>query len=764
MKQLRLSSVSRQQLGALVGELKDLDLSQLKTAKEHQAAVDQCRGNQNRIIGDEQGNISPLARNGIAERLRNFAEVGFARGDEEQFIDSVLSALQTNWGAQIVEPELFSRLAKTTEFAVGKATQLTRMGLHPGQVTEHFVSATGQVDGEKIKDRQLFLQRYAPAPEDANGKVIVLSPGFAETGRHFESQIGALVKEGYDVVTLDHQWAGRSDGEKGGFDSVKGLARDVAAATVFAQQIQRDNYPQKAGSEVMLFGNSMGALAALTAASMNQADKLQLGELKVGQGLKEKDQALPGQMQKGLKLMLQSPFMGMTDNVLNKALQLTAGFRGINKLALPAMNLPVITTDPLVQKLNAQEGISEGITSRPLSLKKVVDDLEKLWPFFAQNPPGNSVGIYHQTGDLLANYQDTQRLAEQLTRQLGSDKVAFMAEKGFDHVVENDPESFLTPLAVLDRVASGKIEDGKVNAGNSPWHQAVANNAQALGGDQAQIGWTERFGKAKADITADFREVFGAVKAGLNELPEKAKELVYVHVPGLFTERYPGYMDDNLGRLQDKGLDARKLNIDTDAGVMINAKSIRDQVMKIAQETGKKVMLLGHSKGGVDISAALAIYPELKAHVNQVIAMQAPFGGSPVASDIKGCPELLPLASNLIESLFGGQGEALTDLSHQSRQQLLEKYPYPQDVPTISLATSSSSPWSLTAASAAYIKQRYGVESDGLVAVKDAILPGSEVIQLSDMDHSAPTMAGPAWCKYQPGDLSEALITLALRN
>lgn len=47
------------------------------------------------------------------------------------------------------------------------------------------------------------------------------------------------------------------------------------------------------------------------------------------------------------------------------------------------------------------------------------------------------------------------------------------------------------------------------------------------------------------------------------------------------------------------------------------------------------MVLLGHSKGGVDASAAVSLYwSELKEKVGGLVAIQSPYGGSPIASDI----------------------------------------------------------------------------------------------------------------------------------
>ncbi len=278
-----------------------------------------------------------------------------------------------------------------------------------------------------------------------------------------------------------------------------------------------------------------------------------------------------------------------------------------------------------------------------------------------------------------------------------------------------------------------------------------------------KIGWLKREGgEPTRDVTSRFQALNGAAATGKSTLPPEAKDHVYLNVGGLFTEHYPGYFNANIERQKNLGLDARRVPVDTDAGVEQNAKVVRDSILE-ASKSGKQVVLIGHSKGGVDVTAALALYPELKPHVRAVVSMQTPYAGSPIASDVQSCPELRGLAERFIKLGFKGDPRALSDISYDSRRAFIEKHPYPADVPTVSLATSSSSQVSLTAAAASYVRSRYGAKSDGLVVAQDAEIPGSNVVRLDDMDHAAAAMQGPGGLgKYDPGDVTEALISLAL--
>lgn len=71
------------------------------------------------------------------------------------------------------------------------------------------------------------------------------------------------------------------------------------------------------------------------------------------------------------------------------------------------------------------------------------------------------------------------------------------------------------------------------------------------------------------------------------------------------------------------------------ASVEKNAREIKEYIEEIYWGSNKRVMLLGHSKGGIDSAAALSLYwSELKDKVAGLAIAQSPYGGTPVASDI----------------------------------------------------------------------------------------------------------------------------------
>jgi triacylglycerol lipase len=82
-------------------------------------------------------------------------------------------------------------------------------------------------------------------------------------------------------------------------------------------------------------------------------------------------------------------------------------------------------------------------------------------------------------------------------------------------------------------------------------------------------------------------------------------------------------MNDNISHIKQMGLDVRKVAIDTDVGVAANAVVIRDVVLGVAKE-GKRCVVIGHSKGGVDATEAIAVY-QLYEHIRAFIAVQVFF-------------------------------------------------------------------------------------------------------------------------------------------
>lgn len=165
------------------------------------------------------------------------------------------------------------------------------------------------------------------------------------------------------------------------------------------------------------------------------------------------------------------------------------------------------------------------------------------------------------------------------------------------------------------------------------------------------------------------------------------------------------------------GLDAIKISIDTDASVATNAQTVREAILR---EAPRKVVLLGHSKGGVDVAAALAQFPELHEHVRAFVAMQTPYGGTYVAGTITSTTALRVIAEKLIQGILKGDMKCMHDLTYESRASYLAAHPLDTErIPTLCFASTSSE--GMMAPLSKYLQSKHGVRSDGMVPEFDGV-------------------------------------------
>ena len=283
-------------------------------------------------------------------------------------------------------------------------------------------------------------------------------------------------------------------------------------------------------------------------------------------------------------------------------------------------------------------------------------------------------------------------------------------------------------------------------------------------GSTGLAGWFKAETAPPTDITPRFREVYQRVREQERVLPDEAPRHLYLLVKGMLGDELPGYLEDNQARLEKRGLETREVAVDTEGRLADNVKVVREALLDAAY-FGRTVVLVGHSKGGVEALSALALHPELRRHVRAVVAMQPPFGGSVIANDLVSTPALRRLLDVAFPSLFQGTAGAVEDLSYAARKAFVRQHPHPLDVPTVALATSRLSRRSLMRPLCAYVHERYGWACDGLVNALDAEVPGSRVVRLDDMDHAEAALTGlPGFANYFPGDLTETLVSLALET
>ncbi|CAA7405698.1 unnamed protein product [Spirodela intermedia] len=340
--------------------------------------------------------------------------------------------------------------------------------------------------------------------------------------------------------------------------------------------------------------------------------------------------------------------------------------------------------------------------------------------------------------------------------------------------------------------------------GTSLFQSLVTRVRKTVRGSADDIGWLERATDMPPveDGTERFMELLGRIRKNEHKLPNS---VVYLLVPGLFSNHGRMYFVNIKTVFSKMGLACHIAKIHSEASVEKNAREIKDYIEEIYWGAKKRVLLFGHSKGGVDSAAALSLYwSDLRDKVAGLVIAQSPYGGSPIASDILregqlgDYVNLRKIMEFLICKILKGDLQALEDLTYERRRELLGRHPLPQELPIVSFHTEASiAPGVLAsfshvahaelpaisplaagqpsklpvvvplaaalAACAQLLQVRYGEKSDGLVTRRDAEVPGSVVVRPErKLDHG--------WMVYSSlsdddgeGDASqvcEALLTL----
>ncbi|KAL0739737.1 hypothetical protein Bca4012_081250 [Brassica carinata] len=339
-------------------------------------------------------------------------------------------------------------------------------------------------------------------------------------------------------------------------------------------------------------------------------------------------------------------------------------------------------------------------------------------------------------------------------------------------------------------------------SGISMFQGLIERALRTVRGSADDIGWLQHDPEMPPveDGTERFNKILEEIGHGVHRLPNT---VLYLLIPGLFSNHGPLYFVDTKTKFSKMGLACHIAKIHSESSVEKNAREIKEYIEELCWGSNKKVLLLGHSKGGIDAAAALSLYwPDLKDKVAGLVLAQSPYGGSPIATDILregqlgGYVNLKKILEIMIFKVIKGDIQALEDLTYERRKQFLKNHPLPQELATVSFLTEASiSPAVLAtlsrvaqaelpltnqaaklpvvmplgaamAACAQLIQVRYGEKSDGLVTCCDAEVPGSVVVRPKrKLDHAwmVYSSLNEAPLEADAAQVCEALLTLLVQ-
>ena len=220
-------------------------------------------------------------------------------------------------------------------------------------------------------------------------------------------------------------------------------------------------------------------------------------------------------------------------------------------------------------------------------------------------------------------------------------------------------------------------------------------------------------------------------------LPPIDASLRFFLVTGAFSDCFgPAALPyrEAVERLAAGGIVVRTIRVSGRSGASHNARQVA-AVLAAAAEPGDRIVLMGYSKGAIDILHFLDEFPEPARQVEAVVSLAGPILGSPLAE--RGAW----LYDHLLSEAFAsrcdpGDGGLADSMIPDRRSEWLAGHPPPAHVAYFSLAAFTTRPhlarslrpsWRLLAGT--------DPRNDGQVLPGDAVIPGSVLLGYANADH-----------------------------
>ncbi len=276
------------------------------------------------------------------------------------------------------------------------------------------------------------------------------------------------------------------------------------------------------------------------------------------------------------------------------------------------------------------------------------------------------------------------------------------------------------------------------------------------------------------EVTDEYKEFFKDADTRFDAAAvEKLQKYRIIFVPGFLSDvdpsqlpipglalKPPQHFEEQMDWLKVSGVEHERLNMTSESSVRENSAIVSAAI----RTSSRPVILIGHSKGGLDALEALISDRSLLEKVRGFVTLQSPFFGSPVADYVTSNTNLYDLASGLLLAM-GGNKDSMINLTCADRK------PYMADnagaiaeitaaIPVISVATWKDSVHGQVDTALEPVRDLLlvqGIRSDGVVPVDSVLLPGADLIKLPGLDHGA-TVSPSRYIKFDRVRFFKALL------
>lgn len=218
------------------------------------------------------------------------------------------------------------------------------------------------------------------------------------------------------------------------------------------------------------------------------------------------------------------------------------------------------------------------------------------------------------------------------------------------------------------------------------------------------------------------------------------RPLVAMMVPGIGWDCVAQWLEpvDLSAHLRNAGFEVAPVHVDSLSGAGNNARQIRDAIMAWPVESGgARIVLLGYSKGAVDVLEAIVRYPEIRGRLAAVVSAGGSIGGSPLANEAdQGMANLLQYFPG--STCTPGDGGGVESLRPGVRRAWLAANPLPAGLRYYSVVTFPRPERISDVLKPSYrALARVDGRNDGQMLFYDQVIPGSQLIAYVNADHWA---------------------------
>jgi len=212
-------------------------------------------------------------------------------------------------------------------------------------------------------------------------------------------------------------------------------------------------------------------------------------------------------------------------------------------------------------------------------------------------------------------------------------------------------------------------------------------------------------------------------------------------VPGIAWQCVRNWLNnDNSGpeHVSTQGFDVRLFEVDGLSSSQNNAQQINNYINKLAAQDSKRpIILIGYSKGAVDILYAISKYPELQKRVVAVVSIAGAIGGSPLA-DNASQSHLNTLSYIPVSGCDLGDEKALQSLHTETRKAWLKDNQLPAHIKYYSIIAYPE-PEQISIGLKPSYKKLADIDSrnDGQLIFYDQLIPNSSLLAFVNADHWA---------------------------